>query len=980
MRQELAAALGGHGRLVLIGGEAGIGKTTLAQDLVETTNDQSLFVLTGHCYDLTNTPPYGPWLDLFAGYRPEPTLPAPPAAFSGGKLEAISDQAALYTEVRQFFAALSSFRPILILLEDFHWADPASVELLRHMSSHLRHWPVLLLVTYRLDELTRRPSFAQQLPSLARDADGLRLELRRLDESALGALVETHYRLPAGDESRLVSYLEQHAEGNPFFATELLRALEEESLLCYTAGGWSLSQLEQIGVPPFLRQVIEGRVARLGEAVRQPLAMAAVIGQEVPLALWAEVADLSDEALLTIVEGAVEAHLLEAERDGTRVRFVHALTREALYEGVLPPRRRLWHRQVGETLVAGANPDPDAVAYHLQQAGDPRAAAWLIRAGERAQRAYAWRTACERFANAANLLAGVVGEERTRARILCSMARLLRFANPAEGLPAVDEAIRIADLTGDAALAAEGRYMRGLLLCYTDDYAAGCATIEDSIAALEALPVSHSEGSVLSEAWLADVLPAHTTVVADGVGDAHAALAAAGLHYRRGILAVCLAYSGRYTEALAMGERLLAAAGDTAHTSTLVRVACAHSLHAMAVALAALGRITEARRVFARAVAAYHELDHHAGVAFALLNQLHHDGLTYGALDPTLRARLAAESEAALGRASGALPPDLPPRLGRVASLLIDGTWKEVPDILGDVDLPGNSLLRREFTGTLATLARDKGDADTAWRHIRSLLPQGATTAPGGLTFSEALLLLRLAADLALDAGDPAAARPWLEAHNRWLAWNGARLGRASGSVSWARYYYAAGEPTRARSYATRAIAEATDPDQPLVLVAAHQLLGRLAQDAGRWTDAKRHLDTALELANACDAPFVRGQVLVALAELHLAAGRRGDAEPLLAEATAIAVNLDAAPLRAATEALLSGGGDGSPRSLPAGLTQREVEVLRLVAEGLSDGAVAERLFISPRTVSQHLRIIYGKLDVSSRAAATRFAVEHHLL
>jgi NifB/MoaA-like Fe-S oxidoreductase len=119
-------------------------------------------------------------------------------------------------------------------------------------------------------------------------------------------------------------------------------------------------------VPSFLRQVIEGRVERLGEEVRQPLAMAAVVGQDVPLALWGEVAGLDDEALLTIVERTVEAHLLEAERDGTRVRFVHALIREALYEGILPPRRRLWHQRAAEVLLASLDPDPDAVANHLQ--------------------------------------------------------------------------------------------------------------------------------------------------------------------------------------------------------------------------------------------------------------------------------------------------------------------------------------------------------------------------------------------------------------------------------------------------------------------------------------------------------------------------------------------------------------------------------------------------------------------------------------
>jgi DNA-binding CsgD family transcriptional regulator len=845
----------------------------------------------------------------------------------------------------------------------------------------LRHWPVLLLVTYRNDELTPRQPFAHQLPSLVREADGLRIDLRRLESSALRALVDMRYGLPSGDEDRLVAYLERHAEGNPFFASELLRALEEQSLLFQTDDGWKLGEHDRVGVPSFLRQVIEGRVARLGEQVRQPLAMAAVIGQEVPLALWAELASLSDEELLTIVEGAVEAHLLEAEQDGISVRFIHALTREALYEGVLPPRRRLWHRQVAETLIAGANPDPDAVAYHLQQAGDSRAPAWLIRAGERAQRAYAWRTACERYANGAKLLAGVAGEERTRARILCSIARLLRFADPNEGLLAAEEAIRLADQVGDAALAAEGRYMRGLLLCYTEDYARGCEIIESSIALLEALPAGDSSGTLLSEAWLADVLPVHAPAMEDGAESAHVVLATAGVHYRRGILAVCLAYSGRYAEALTIGERLLAAVDNVAHGNTLVRVACAHSLHAMAVALVALGRVPEARPAFVRAAAAYHDVDHHAGVAFTLLNQLHLEVLPYGSTEPALRSRLAAESEAALGRASGALPPDLSPGLGRVACLLIDGKWDEVTAILDGAAWPGNSLLRREATSTRAMLARNQGNADLSWSSIRSLMPQGPATPPGGLIFPEALLLMRVAADLSLDARDFPAACLWLEAHDRWLDWNGARHGRADGLASWARYYHAAGDATRARSCATKALLEATDPDQPLVQIAVHQLLGLLAKESGRWADAKRHLGTALNLANLCAAPFERGQILVAQAELQLALGRRGEAAPLLAEATAIAAELGATPLLAAAEALASeDGGQGRASGLPAGLTQREVEVLRLVAEGLSDSAVAERLFISPRTVSQHLRIIYSKLEVSSRTAATRFAVEHHLL
>src|SRR5215207_6087854 len=318
LREELAAALGGRGRLVLLDGEAGIGKTTLARDLASEAAARGVHVLTSACYDLTNTPPYGSWLDLFDACARDRNLPSPPAAFADGRMERVTDQAALFAEVREFFAELAATRPALLLLEDLHWADPASLELLRHLAPRLRRWRILLVVTYRGDELTRRHPFSVQLPALVREAEGLRLDLQRLDAAALCALVAARYRLPAADEARLVAYLEKHAEGNPLFATELLRALQEEALLRPAVDGWTLGTLDRVVLPSFLRHVIDRRIARLGAATRMPLAMAAVIGQEVSLALWAEVAGLDDEMLMTLVERAVDAHLMEADPDGRR--------------------------------------------------------------------------------------------------------------------------------------------------------------------------------------------------------------------------------------------------------------------------------------------------------------------------------------------------------------------------------------------------------------------------------------------------------------------------------------------------------------------------------------------------------------------------------------------------------------------------------------------------------------------------------------
>jgi DNA-binding CsgD family transcriptional regulator len=244
----------------------------------------------------------------------------------------------------------------------------------------------------------------------------------------------------------------------------------------------------------------------------------------------------------------------------------------------------------------------------------------------------------------------------------------------------------------------------------------------------------------------------------------------------------------------------------------------------------------------------------------------------------------------------------------------------------------------------------------------------------------DTLPLQRLAAALALDAGDLELARAWLEAHDRWLSWSGAVLGHAEGYLGWAAYHRAAGKPALARRHAEQALACAEQPRQPLALLAAHRLMGELDIQARRYDEATAHLGAALALAGACDAPFERALTLLALADLRRANGRLDDARSFIDEACAICGSLGAVRALALADALAGRISGRTLAGAPAGLTPREIEVLRLVAEGLTDAQVAERLFLSPRTVSQHLRSIYNKLGVSSRAAATRFAIEHGLL
>ncbi|MFG3232398.1 AAA family ATPase [Streptomyces antibioticus] len=968
----LERARDGEARAVLLAGDAGVGKTRVLDEVAARGARLGMTVLTGHCVDLGDVGlPYLPFTEILGalaaderfakvvaghpvadrllGAGPDPAGedpgPGPRAGGGDGRLTLFEGMAGL-------LADLSDVAPLLLVLEDLHWADQSSRDLLRFLLSRgLLQRPaggsparrLAVLASYRADDLHRRHPLRPLLAELVRLPAVDRLDLRPLPDADVTRLVRSleDRPLPEATVRRIV----ERAEGNAFYAEELVAATDAE------AGG----------VPSGLADVLLIRVEQLSETAQRVLRTAAVAGRRVEHDLLRDATDLPEAELEAVLREAVGRQLLVAGDGGTYA-FRHALAREAVYADLLPGERSRLHGTFARLLAErGRRPETAAErAHHYRESHDTaEALAASLEAADHAQRLRAPAEELRHLEAALDLWAAVDPAARPSGEGCDRVTLILRASAAAAHAGEAHRAVSLtrAALAGigqdaDSELAARVRYTLAGTLMNVDNLTSAFSYSSEALALIPAEPPSPTW------VWAA----ATHVLAARQVGDNATALSVA----RR---------------ALVMAERLNLA---DARADLLISLANMEGegrrspearerlKEARELARGAGNAPVEMRALFSLAIGCYEagELEECLPWLSEGLDRARRAGLLSSPYPLEMRylhlvllytlghwdecARTAVADLAVLPAAAGyRVGPALYVTLARGAAeeaverarALTSGRFDWMATLVASI------VLTDEAAG--------RGDAEEAVARFRSfveVLTDDAGTPPD-VTVRLAGLALAGVADAAVTAragGDDAAVRRWSEVAGDLLE-TARKVALRGGS----------GPPQgpEGRAWLARAEAEAvraaTGPD-PVAWERAVSAFG---------------FGDVYELAR-CRARF---------AEALLAAGRREEAAAEARAARETAVRLGAVPLRESVDALIRRGRLGDAPAAAAGdrtvaLTARERDVLRLLALGRSNRQIGEELFISGKTASVHVSNILGKLSAASRTEALAIAYREGLL
>jgi DNA-binding SARP family transcriptional activator len=919
---RLDRAAAGEGGVFLLAGEAGVGKTSLAQAAL---GECALLVLRCACSEQGRAP-YAP---LIAALRAYDRIASGALAESGrltshlavllpelGPAPAVVDHLSLAQALRDAFAGIARHQPAVVFLDDLQWGDEATLELLPSLASSVAG-PLLFLAVYRSDEIPRAHPLRRTRAELRRGARLDELMLEPLDQGHAAKLASRILGRSPGP--RLAQRIFERTEGVPLFVEELAAALSAGRRLEEQGDALELPAGHEVPLPDTVRETVLLRTDRLTQAGRHALEVAAVAGARVDLGLVADLAGVPG------LEEAIEQGFLVEVEEG-RAAFRHALVREAVYAEIPWTRRRVQHRRLAEILErAGAQ--PQLLAEHWLAASEPeRARPKLLAAAEAFCAVHAYRDASRLGRRALELWP----EGEDEAGRLVALERLGLCAKLsgelAEAARVWEEVVDTRRAGGDSE--ALGEAERRL------------AAVYELAGAWERAGAARTRSA---EAFAACGLPAEAAterLTAAAHLQAAGWLSAALELVTRSSKDVELAARGELrARALALEGQVRAKLGEGETGVALVRSALA-----LALAENAAPAVADAY--------------------FRLGSALEHAAAYPAAIDAYATAYDYCQREGVEG------PGDV--CFACLTPIMVHtGEWQRATEVCREV-LEGETappLARMVASGELGHVYALRGEPGRARRLLAEALAFARQNAIFGLEIEATHALARVDG---LVAKDDEAAERMRELIARWQTREERHYSVAA--LRWATTLFARrGDVPGAGSCADALarIAAATG-DTEAVAALAHAL-GELALLNGDADGAARQFTRALELLIDASAPYERAETQVRAAVALAAAGERQTAVDRLTDAYRTARKLGARPLASsAAEELQALGEPVEGRS--AGLSRREVEVLRFAAEGLTNREIAARLFLSKRTVDMHVRNLLAKLGCRSRVEAAQRA------
>ena len=935
----VSAALDGRGSLVLVAGEAGVGKTTLARRALAGSGLQVLegFGVQG------GTSAFGPVVEALRSQGRAaaggPLLEGPLAAHLALLLPELGppapsgDRATLFEAIRQALAGIAASRPAALFLDDLHWADDATLELLGALARSLDAQPLLLLGAYRSDELPRGHPIRRLRSELRRAGRLRQVTVEPLEAGASDALLERTLGSVAPSLRRAVF---DRTDGVPFFVNELGSALAASGRLEAGPSGLELLEGEDVPLPDSVRDAVLLRAAGLSEDARDAVTAAAVAGQTFDPELVTAVAGLAEWPDELLRRGIV------TEAEPGRMAFRHALVRDAFYGEIPWTRRVSLHRAVAERLEA-ERAAPVLVAEHWTLGRRPeQARAALLGAAAASEAVHAYRDA-ERAARRALELWPEGHDERGRLDVLEHLAGYAELAGDlAEAIPAWREVADGHRRDGDgsrlgtahrrlaAALELQGRWQEALASREQAAVAFTAAGLPADAAAERLASASHLRSASSFRAALSLLETAGQQARAAGRVDLQARI---------------LGQEGNVRARMGEGQAAV----------ELVRAGLAMALEH--------GLTGPAAEIYQR-----------------LADSLEHTG-DYPAAKETY-------DEAFSFCSANALEPTAQLCLACLTAVLRQsGDWERAVVLCRQVIASSEATFhaRAVATGMLGSILGQRGQA----RRARPLLLESLTLARRiELAPMELLATWGLAiVDQAEGATGQAAGHCWAILE-RWQQTEDRHY--AISPLRWATTFFCeAGDGAGTRTCAAALAQLAADAGQNEAMSALSHALGETALLDGGAEQAAEQFTRALVLLQGVDAPFDRAESERRAGAALALLGRREEAVEHLVAAHRTARRLGARPLVERVTGSLAALGEQAERRLGrravaqaanSSLTRREVEVVRLVAMGHTNREIARELFLSPRTVEMHVGSILLKLDCRSRADAARRASELGLL